>query len=170
MTKNIGGAVLFYRGGRVWSLVGAVVLVISIFLFFYCLGKTSDARIGLFFATLPLWVIAVMLGKHFFRPVPVLMAEPERIMFCSTKAFGNPWVDILWEDIAEIRCRLTSHHVRVSSIHQPRVTNSIPQDLLIFQLKNGTSYEFSLLSFEHEDEDLLSQIFREHGLTVKKDE
>ena len=150
MTKNIGGAVLFYRGGRVWSLVGAVVLVISIFLFFCCLGKTSDARIGLFFATLPLWVMAVMLGKHFFRPVPVLMAEPERIMFCSTQVFGSPTVEMLWGDIAEIKYKSGKY------------------EGLIFQLKNGTSYEFSLLSFEHEDEDLLSQIFREHGLTVKE--
>lgn len=168
MTKNIGGAILFYRGGRVWSLVGAVVLVISIVCFFYCLGKTSEARIGLFFATLPLWVMAVMLGKHFFRPVPVLIAEPERIMFCTTKAFGNPWVEILWGDIAEIRHESTSHHGRVTPIYRPRMTISAPQELLIFRLKNGSSYEFSLLSFEHEDEDLLSQIFREHSLTVKQ--
>lgn len=150
MTKNIGGAILFYRGGRVWSLVGAVVLVVSIVCFFYCLGKTSEARIGLFFATLPLWVMAVMLGKHFFRPVPVLIAEPERIMFCTTKAFGSPTVEMLLGDIAEIKYKSGKY------------------EGLIFQLKNGTSYEFSLLGFEHEDEDLLSQIFREHSLTVKE--
>ena len=93
-----------------------------------------------------------MLGKHFFRPVPVLMAEPERIMFCSTQVFGSPTVEMLWGDIAEIKYKSGKY------------------EGLIFQLKNGTSYEFSLLGFEHEDEDLLSQIFREHGLTVKKDE
>ena len=151
MTKNIGGAVLFYRGGRVWGLVGAVVLGISAVLIFCCLGKTSEARIGLFFAVLPLWVMAVMLGKHFFRPVPVLIAELERIMFCSTQAFGSPTVEMLWGNIAEIKYKSGKY------------------EGLMFQLKNSASYEFSLLGFEHEDEDLLSQIFREHGLTVRQD-
>lgn len=150
-------AYAFFRKGRIWYLLIAIVLSVLIIGGYFWLAKDPPARIGYFFMTLPGWVFVLMLGQSFFRPMPALILSSERIFLQSAQPIGNKSAEIKWKDVVAI-------HREVQNLG---AMGGI-QFVLVFILQDETSHAVSLQGIVQTDYDKIVSICREHKLIVRE--
>ena len=105
MRTTADGKIKFYRAGRSTKLSAMFVVIVIAVVLRFMFDKSMtfmDANICWFFMSLPLWVIALILGKDSL--FPFLIFTNEDISFCPIRKDGmeSNRVKIKWQDILKI--------------------------------------------------------------------
>lgn len=151
------GVYAFFRRGRFWHLAGALILSVAIIAGYFFIATEEFARIAWFFMTLPGWVFVLMLGQSFFRPVPALILSSKDLFFQAAQFIGYSSAEVMWKDIIAV-------HREIQNLG----SNGGVQLVLVFILRDATSYTVSLKGIVQTDYDKIVAICKEHGLKVRE--